>query len=356
MFRQLAAFVFCGLAVMVASAQDTKWQPPPTPEGWKVVSSKDGIYRYFIPQESGRSGTRDQTINAGGVRMRSQIGYHTLKSGLRLEVEVATLSGAGTRGLTPATALNNIVDGMKEEGFKVGEPKEVKVGAIKAQEYRMGNDKETHRTVMFVVRPRIFILTAAAANPALVDGEPANTFLHSLFLVPPDVVKAAAKERAVKDEAAGKENLEKYGAKWTMALKDMTPPEGPARGLLRGKEFKPDAASIQGGNLELKQGAGVFPEGQVTIFFLYGNGESVENKNFEIPPGTKPGVSKPHIHISTMEKNARVPKAESFVDKYALKVTFGAKGSNGEIPGTIYLCTPDAKHSFVAGSFTVKAK
>ena len=177
-----------------------------------------------------------------------------------------------------------------------------------------------------------------------------------MFLVPPEVVKAAAKEKAAKDEAAGKDNLEKYGAKWTMALKDMTPPDGPARGLLRGKEFKPDAASIQGGNFEMKQGTGVFPEGQITIFFLYKDGDPVENKTFEIAPATRPGVSKPHVHISTMEKNARVPKSEAFGDKYALKVTFGAKGSDGSIPGTIYLCTPDAKRSFVAGSFTVKPK
>ena len=115
MLRQLAALVFCGLVVLAAGAQDTKWQPPAPPEGWKVVSSKDGIYRYFIPQQSGRSGTREQTINAGGVRMRSQIGYHAIKNGLRLEVEVATLTGSGTRGLTPASAMDNIIDGLKEK-------------------------------------------------------------------------------------------------------------------------------------------------------------------------------------------------------------------------------------------------
>jgi len=191
-------------------------------------------------------------------------------------------------------------------------------------------------------------------QPGLLEGEPANTFLRSLFLVPPDVLKAAAKEKAVKMEAAGKENLEKFGFKWTMALKDMTPPDSPAAGLLRGKEFKPDTATIQGGNLNLRQGTGVFPEGEVFIAFLIKNGGSAENKTIEIPPGGSVPGGKPHVRITTMEKNARLPKNESFVDKYALKVTFGAKDANGDIPGTIYLCTPDASRSFVAGSFTVK--
>lgn len=354
MFRLIIAGALCLLLAFTVGAQDTKWTPPTAPEGWKVVSSKDGVYRFFYPVQPGRTGSRDGTMTAGGVRYRTQVNYLTLKSGLKLEVETLALSGAGTRNLTPSSAMDSIVDGLKSEGFTVGEPTETKVGAIKAREYRLTKDKETQRTVMFVVRPRIFILTASAAEPGLLEGDPANTFLRSLFLVPPDVLKAAAKEKAVKIEAAGKENLEKFGFKWTTALKDMTPPDAPVRGLLRGKEFKPDQATIQAGNLNLRQGAGVFPEGEVFIAFLIKDGGSPENKTIEIPAsGSVPG-GKPHVRIATMEKNARVPKNESFVDKYALKVTFGAKDANGDIPGKIYLCTPDANRSFVAGTFTLK--
>jgi len=57
-----------------------------------------------------------------------------------------------------------------------------------------------------------------------------------------------------------------------------------------------------------------------------------------------------------MDKDLRVPKSETVMNRYALKLTFGAKDANGDIPGTIYLCTSDAAKSFLAGSFTAKAK
>jgi hypothetical protein len=356
MTRYLVALAICGGLVLQTTAQDTKWQPPPTPDGFKAVVSKDGIYRFFIPQQVGRSGSRDHSMNVRGTRMRAQINYYTLKSGQTLEVEVMTLSGAGTRGLTADNVLEGIVEGMKGEGYNVSEPKATQVGSIKAREYHMSNNKASERVVMFVVKPRVFILTASAANPALVEGEPANTFLKSLVMVPPDVLKAANKAKAEKNEAVGEANLEKYGAKWTMAMKDLTAPEAPAVGLIRGKEFKADSATLQNGNLELIQGAGVFPEGKVSVVFLIKGNGPVENQTIEIAPNVARPEGKPVVWIATMDKGARSPKSESFLDKYAMKVTLGSKDAKGNIPGTIYLCTPDGNRSFVAGTFTAKTK
>ncbi len=207
---------------------------------------------------------------------------------------------------------------------------------------------------MFVVKPRVFMLSVAAADASLLEGEPANTFLRSLVMVPPEVVRAAAKARAAMDEEAGKANLEKFGAKWTMNLKEMTPPDAPAIGLLRGIEFKPDSAIMRNGDFELRLGTGVFPDGQVTVQNLVKFDESAENKTFEIAPGGARPSGKADCSNCHDAQSARVPKGETFLDKYALKLTFGAKAANGDIPGTIYLCTPDTNRSFVAGSFTAK--
>ena len=363
MTRYLVALAICGGLVLQTTAQDTKWQPPPAPAGWKAVASNDGSYRFFVPQQVGRSGTRDRSISSRGTRLKLAINYYTLRTGQTLQVEVATLTGIGTRGLTGDNVLEGILDGMKGDGYTIGQPSETKVGNIKAREYRVSKDRSTQRMVMFVIKPRIFILSVAAATPALVEGDPANTFLSSLVMVPSDVVKAGnkakaakAEEKAAKDEAAGAVNLEKFGAKWTMSTKELTAPDAPAVGLIRGKEFKPDSATLQNGNLELRQGAGVFPEAQVSMMFLIKGNGPVENQTIMIAPNVAKSGGKPHVRIASMDKGGRVPSTEAFLDKYALKVTFGTKEANGDIPGTIYLCTPDANHSFVAGSFTAKTK
>ncbi len=132
MIRYMSALVVCAFAVFQSLAQDPKWEPPAAPEGWKAVVSKDGIYRFFVPQQVGRSGTRDNTMTVRGLRLRSQVNYFNLKSGQTLTIEVATLSGTGTRGLTEANALDNMLDVLKGEGYKIGDLKEAKVGTISA--------------------------------------------------------------------------------------------------------------------------------------------------------------------------------------------------------------------------------
>jgi hypothetical protein len=294
-----------------------------------------------------RSGTRERTITAHGVRVRAQINYSQLKDGTLLEVQMATLSGPGLAGVKVSDVIAAILDGERDDGYKVSEPKEVTVGPIKAKEYRLTKDKVSRRTVIFAAKPRIYLLNVGAEDAAKLDAETATTFLGSLVLVPPEVVKAQAKERAETAEAAGKENQEKYGAKWTTSLKDMMPPDAPVVGVIRGKEFKPDSVLIERRWLVFRQGEkGEKADVEVKVWLAPLHAESLENKTFEIPT-TKFGG--PHVELATT-------KRESFLNKYALKLTFGAKDADGSIPGTIYLCTPDAGKSFLAGKFTAKAK
>jgi hypothetical protein len=358
MHRFAAAVAVAGTLAVVSLSQETKWEPPPAPKGWKAVVSKDGTYRFAFPPGSKRSGTRDRTFSAGGLRGKWQIDYCLLKDETLFEVQMAVLSGQRLRGMTYGDIINSTLDSEREDGFKVSEPKDVAVGEIKARKYRLTKDKVFRRTVFFVVKPRIYLLNVGADDAASLDGETPNTFLKSFVLVPAEVVKAQAKEKAAKDEQTGKENLEKYGVKWTTALNEMSPPDAPVVGVIRGKEFKPDSVTIDSGNWPaFRQGEkGAFAAIEVKVWLLPKAGESVDNKTYEIgPAGVKAG-STPHVQIATMPPGRRLPQSESFLNKYAMKLTLDAKDSDGSIPGTIYLCTPDSGKSFLAGRFTAKVK
>jgi len=82
--------------------------------------------------------------------------------------------------------------------------------------------------------------------------------------------------------------------------------------------------------------------------------DKFENRTIEIKPGRSSGNA-PTILLTTQDPSTRVPKSSSF-DKFAMKLTFGAKGSNGMTPCTIYLCTSDSNKSFMAGKFALPAK
>jgi hypothetical protein len=360
MTRFAAAIVLCGTIVTFCPARDDKpkWEPPAPPDGWKAVASKDGTYYFALPKQPGRTGTRDHTFTINRVRIRSQINYQILKDGTQLEIEAASFAAPGLASVKVSDIFDAIVDGQRDEGFKVSEPKDVMVGDIKAKEYRLTKDQSAQRMVLFFVKPRFFAMTVAAGDAAKLDGEIADTYLKSLVIVPADVLKARAAERAAKNEEAGKVNLEKYGAKWTTKLAEMTPPDAPVVGVLHGKEFVPESVTIEPGNwLVFRKGKkGVFWEFEAKVWLLTKAGESIENKTYEIAAAATNPPRSPHISIATMGAGDNIPKTESFINRYALKLTLGAKNSDGEIPGTIYLCTPDSGKSFIAGQFTVKGK
>ena len=80
------ALISCMAIAGVAIAQPAKWEPPPTPEGWKAIVSKDDRYRFALPKDTKGSGTRDRTITVRGLRATVQVNYCTLKDGTTLEV------------------------------------------------------------------------------------------------------------------------------------------------------------------------------------------------------------------------------------------------------------------------------
>ncbi|QVL30942.1 hypothetical protein KIH39_19100 [Telmatocola sphagniphila] len=356
---------FPGLALLAlamtftTTAQDkkeTKWEPPTPPKGWKLVSSKEGTYRWFIPEDVKRSGSRDRTMTVSGIRERIQINDYSLKNGATLEVYSSALSGPALKGVKVNDVLDIFVKQEKEDGYKVSEPKETKVGELKAKEYRLTKDSAEKRMVLLFARPRVYEFSVQSTDKAFLESETADTFLKSLVLVPTEVLQAEAKARAAKDDEINKENMKKLGAKWTMDLKEMTPPEGDVVGMIHGKEFKYDIVEFKGSRLVLKKGKDVFPEFEVVVTTFLKADESLEGKTYSIARARSNPPQSPHISISSKDAASKLPKTDLFVANYALKLTFGTKNDKGEIPGTIYLSTSDAFKSFIAGSFKIPAK
>ena len=50
-----------------------------------------------------------------------------------------------------------------------------------------------------------------------------------------------------------------------------------------------------------------------------------------------------------------LPKTKTWTGDYVIRIKFG-QIKNGRIPGEIYLCLPDLKQSFVAGTFNAILK
>ena len=150
--------------------------------------------------------------------------------------------------------------------------------------------------------------------------------------------------------------MAKFGFKWTLKTEEMTAPDKPLVGLIHGREFKPDSIVLEaGGNLRFRQGAKANPEVDVRIVMFSSPKDKFENRTIEIKPDRKSGKM-PTILLTTHDPATRIPTTSSSFDKYAMKLHFGAKGPDGMVPCTIYLCSSDANKSFMAGKFTLPAK
>lgn len=371
--RRLVSFVvlFAGLTAL-ATAQDANpdakaWVPPVVPDGWRAVAGKDGTFRFAVPKATVRTGSRDRTVTVNGVRSQTLIHYATLADGTGFEVHVATLAGAKLKDFKTSEVTGMFLAAEQDAGFEVTLGKAVAVGDLKGHEYRLTKDNVSRRMWVLLAKPRLVFLNVTATDEDQLDSEAAETFLKSFVLVPPEVVAAAnkqkavkdaklAKEKAVGDDKVAQENFKKYGFKWTLDLKEMTAPDAPVVGTIGGREFKPDAVTLTGGQLVFRQGAGFFAELEAGATLFLKGGETVENRTYELSPAKGVPQGSPFLYTAVMAKDAKLPTRETFTGKYALKLTFGAKADDGIVPGTIYFCAPDATRSYFAGTFNVTVK
>ena len=136
---------------------------------------------------------------------------------------------------------------------------------------------------------------------------------------------------------------------WTLDVTKMKLPDATAFGTMHGEEFAIETASVAGGVLTLRQGAGFHPDKALLIFLFLRPNESLAGKAYRIRPGD---FQAPHIYVKHKAAGDSLPRTTTFPNRYAMLLEFGQmNGQSGLIPGKIYVCLPDK--TVLAGSFDV---
>jgi len=166
-----------------------------------------------------------------------------------------------------------------------------------------------------------------------------------------DEAKAARLKKEKAEKPAPPAGSVKKSIGWKNDLTGVKIPDGIARGMINGEEFLSVSAAIPRGILTIRDGKDFFPDHAVKIFLFLKKDESVEGRKFNV--SRKTGVGVPHVHMQWKPGGKDVPETKIFTKDYVMLLEFGKKGKSG-LPGKVYLCLPDDKKSFVAGSFNAK--
>jgi hypothetical protein len=133
---------------------------------------------------------------------------------------------------------------------------------------------------------------------------------------------------------------------WMLTLGTTAIPDAPAAGRIHGQDFIVEHASFQNGALTLRAGTGGLLEFGVQINFSGALAESLAGKSLNILAVTNKSA---RVTLRWKDESGAV-QSQSYEDNYALRLEFGML-ANDQLPGKIYLCTPDAKKSYLLGSF-----
>ncbi len=183
-----------------------------------------------------------------------------------------------------------------------------------------------------------------------------RSFLTSGTLASALVFGSLAVEATEKEEATENEDSTdgEKAAEWVKDATAVKTPKAPARGMIQGRQFTVEKATISdSGILVLREGKEFFADLELMIFTFEHDEEKLPGKTFRFD--VAPLAKSPHIHMKWREDGEGVPSSEVFMSKYSLTLEFGQPTKEG-LPGSIYLCLPDEKKSFVAGTFLATKK
>lgn len=141
-------------------------------------------------------------------------------------------------------------------------------------------------------------------------------------------------------------------SQWTLDLTKVVLPEAPAAGRIQGSGFIAERASLQGGNLSLRQGKAWPPDLGINVMLFAKQGEELSGKTVQVTPDRAPPV--PRV-VLRWKDNQQQGTNSTFNSGYALKISFG-QAANGRIPGKLYLAFPDEAKSFVSGTFEAEIR
>jgi hypothetical protein len=135
------------------------------------------------------------------------------------------------------------------------------------------------------------------------------------------------------------------GRGWTTDLKQMKSSDDPVTGRILGTDFKPEKIQLLNTGLSLRSG-----KDTIHVFLNLKPGQAIEGKSFEWNPEDPQGQGRPSIHVHV--HSTKPLGVQAYTTGYAMRLEFG-KEKDGSIPGKLYLCLPDERKSWIAGSFTL---
>ena len=163
--------------------------------------------------------------------------------------------------------------------------------------------------------------------------------------------ETGAAKTAKSDKAEAKDAAKDAAPAWLADISKATVPQKPASGRLHGEPFTLERAELQGGVLSLRQGHEFFADLEFKLFLFVDSYTRLEGQYLDILDEENPPVkSVPHVYMSWKPDPKSLPKSKSWTGDYLIRLKFGQM-RNGRLPGEIYLCLPDMKQSFVAGTF-----
>jgi len=120
---------------------------------------------------------------------------------------------------------------------------------------------------------------------------------------------------------------------WRADLNNVAIPEINVQGLLHGRKFTLEDATLRNGVLNLRQGK-----------------EAIADLSLDIDLNLKEGQTLPNVQMRWKLPNQQNPQSQEFSIGYSILLEFGAiKGD--KLPGKIYICLSDEDKSVVAGTF-----
>jgi DNA-directed RNA polymerase subunit RPC12/RpoP len=134
---------------------------------------------------------------------------------------------------------------------------------------------------------------------------------------------------------------------WTFTLDGLSIPDTAAAGWVHGQQFTCDRAIYStNGTLTVRSGQDL----NVAISFNGAQASVFAGKSINVKTNTDRTV-RVMLHWRDDSQNGR----ENYDGGYALRLEFGAVAGN-RLPGKIYLVTPDAEKSYVAGTFNAEVR
>lgn len=141
------------------------------------------------------------------------------------------------------------------------------------------------------------------------------------------------------------------GTNWTLNLAEAQIPDAPVGGAVHGFDFKLERAAIQGGKLDLRQGAKWPPDVGVSIHLFAERAEDLAGKTVVLE-ATR--TNAPRVFLRWKNEDGKAQTKE-FRKGYAARVEFG-QVTNNRLAGRIYLATPDEAKSYAAGTFVAEIR